>query len=250
MLIRALAPFALALLALFGVATAAESVTFTGEVTYRERMALPPDARLRMTLVRLPGEGRVVSATGQPTQGGQVPLTFTLNVRSTVLQSGGSYGLRAEILSGGQVLFRNARPVAVDPARPEAGTILVNRVEGPRPGPVAPANPLADTEWVVTSIGGKPMVPQSKVTLQILADNGAGGRGGCNSYFAETRFEDSPLSFGPVAGTLMACSQELMDQEGRYFDALAATADFTRNGNSLHLLDKGGKVLVELERAP
>ncbi|ODT82958.1 MAG: hypothetical protein ABS76_05385 [Pelagibacterium sp. SCN 64-44] len=248
--IRFLASLALALFSLFGVATAAESVTFTGEVTYRERIALPPDARLRMTLLRLPGEGVVVSATGQPTAGGQVPLSFTLNVRSSTIGSGGSYGLRAEILSGGQVLFRNERPVAVDPASPQAGLIIVNRAAGPRPGPVAPANPLADTQWVVTAIGGTPVLAQSKVTLQIMADNGAGGRGGCNSYFAETRFEDSPLSFGPVAGTMMACSEALMEQEGRYYDALARTANFARTGKSLHLLDSAGTVLVELETAP
>src|SRR5690606_1054121 len=62
MLIKYAAPLLLALLALLGVsaASAADSLILTGEVTYRERIALPPDARLRMTLVRLPGETVVV----------------------------------------------------------------------------------------------------------------------------------------------------------------------------------------------
>ncbi|OYX00024.1 MAG: hypothetical protein B7Z15_20620, partial [Rhizobiales bacterium 32-66-8] len=57
----------LLLLALLTAATAAgaDDLTFTGEVTYRERIALPPDAELWVTLVSMPGARPVVSAAAE-----------------------------------------------------------------------------------------------------------------------------------------------------------------------------------------
>src|SRR5690606_28156769 len=86
--------FALALLALLMAAPAfAEDVTFTGLVSWRERMALPPDAVLTVNLVTMPGQQRITGA--HASLGGKAgsPIQFTLNVRSDVLADGGSFGL-------------------------------------------------------------------------------------------------------------------------------------------------------------
>ena len=54
---------ALALAALLlALPALAADVTFSGQVTYRQRMALPPGSDLTVTLVGLPGEQRVASA--------------------------------------------------------------------------------------------------------------------------------------------------------------------------------------------
>src|SRR5215217_6708925 len=103
------------LLALFVMALAgpafAEDVTFSGLVTYRERMALPPDAALTITLVGLPDQQRITGAYASLGGKAGSPIQFTLNVRSNVLATGGSYGLLAEISSEGRVIFRNSQPV-------------------------------------------------------------------------------------------------------------------------------------------
>lgn len=254
MLIKYAAPLLLALLALLGVsaASAADSVILTGEVTYRERIALPPDARLRMTLVRLPGETVVVRATGQPAEGGQVPLKFTLDLRSKTLSPDGRYGLIAEILSDGQVMFRNGAPALVDIASGLPTRILVRRFisPAPQPEPALPPNPLLDTSWTVSALGGAPTLAGSVLTLAFTPDNAVNGSGGCNRYFAEARFMESPLSFGPVAGTMMACSEALMSQESAFFAALEATAGYKLDGDRLQLRDRAGKTLLDLRRAP
>ena len=250
-IIVALLAFALAAPAM------AEDVTFTGLVTYRERMALPPDAALTVTLVSLPGESPIAGA--HASLGGKAgsPIQFTLNVRSDVIAAGGRYGLIAEIWSAGYVIFRSWQPVVVDTSEP-AGNVIEVEFTPPPPHdppeqvlpPVEAPNPLLDVLWTVTSVGGDPVLPQTEVTFSIAADHRAGGNGGCNNYFAEASFETPPLSFGPIAGTRMACDPEVMAQEARFFAALGATAGYDLAGDTLKLVDAAGVPLAGLVRAP
>lgn len=250
--------FAIALLALMIAAPAiAADVTFSGQVAFRERMALPPDASLSIALVSLPGQHRVASA--HASLGGKAgsPIGFTLNVRSDVLASGGDYGLIAQIRAEGRVIFTNPQPVPVDPATPSG--ILIPVQFSPAPPhdppeqilpPVETANPLLDMVWTVTSIGGDPVLLPSKVTFSIAADYRVGGSGGCNSYFAEADLTGPPLTFSAVASTRMACDPALMDQEARFFAALGATVGYELKGNSLKLVDAADVPLVGLVRQP
>lgn len=242
-------------LALLTNAAMAEDVVFTGEVTYRERIALPADAQLWVTLVSLSDGKAVVSAAASVSTRGQVPLQFTLNVRSQVIADGRAYGLTAEIRSQGRIMFRSTEPVHVDTGAPAPTRILVSVALDPphdAPEPVPPVdapNPLLDTIWRVTSIGGDPVMPATAPTLSIAADLRAGGHGGCNNYFTEASFIEAPLSFGPVAGTRMACAPDVMAQETRFFAALGAIAGYELAGDALKLFDAAGIALVGLVRA-
>lgn len=258
MLVSRLLRICLALLAFALAAPAmAEDVTFTGLVTYRERMALPPDAALTISLVGLPAEQRIASA--HASLGGKAgsPIQFTLNVRSDVIAAGGQYGLVAEIWSTGYVIFRNWQPAVVDPQEPSGNVIEVEFYPPPPHDPpeqilppVETPNPLLDVLWSVTSIGGEPVLPQTEVTFSIAADHRAGGNGGCNNYFTEASFEVPPLTFGPIAGTRMACDPIVMAQEARFFAALEATAGYDLVGDALQLVDAAGIPLAGLIRAP
>lgn len=243
------------MLALTGMSHA-NDITFSGQVTYRERIALPADAELWVTLVNLAGNVPVVGAAASVAGPAQVPIDFVLDVRSNTLDDDAAYGLVAEIRSEGRTMFRNWQPVAVDPLAPAPVLILVGFSPDPPHDPpmtilpIEDANPLLDTIWMVTSIGGDPVSPTTEPTLSIAADLRAGGHGGCNNYFTEANFELSPLSFGPIAGTRMACAPEVMAQEARLFAALGATAGYELSGNALQLVDAAGATLVGLVRAP
>jgi putative lipoprotein len=244
--------FALAAATLPALAT---DVTFSGIVAYRERIALPPDATLAISLVHLPDGRRVAGAqTGLGAKSGS-PVQFTLHVRSNVLKPNQAYGLLATIRHQGRQLFANSVPTAVHPLAPTDIVIPVQfapaaqEAQAAVPVPAAP-NPLLDTIWSVTSIGGDPVLPGSDLTFSITADLRVGGRGGCNSYFTEASFEPGPLSFGPVAGTRMACDPAAMAQEARFFAALAATAGYELDGDVLRLLDAAGVPLIGLVRQP
>ncbi|QDZ11140.1 META domain-containing protein [Devosia ginsengisoli] len=258
MLPTRLTRFALALLALLMAAPAfAEDVTFTGLVSWRERMALPPDAALTVNLVTMPGQQRITGA--HASLGGKAgsPIQFTLNVRSDVLAGGGSFGLVAEIRSQGYVIFRNWQPVPVDALMP-SGILIPVEFSPPPPHdppeqvlpPVEAPNPLLDVVWTLTSIGSDPVLADTAVTFSIAADHRAGGNGGCNNYFTEASFEGPPLSFGPVAGTRRACAPDIMTQEARFFAALAATRGYELAGNGLQLVDAAGVALAGLVQTP
>lgn len=255
MLPMRLVRFAVALIALLVVIVpaAADDITFTGEVTYRERVALPPGAELRITLVAQPGARPIVGATADIAGRANVPLQFALDVRSSVIKPGGDYGLLAEIRSEGRTLFRSQQPIPVDAAAPAHALILVTLSPDPPPAaagailpPIDTADPLLNTVWTVTSIGGEPTLAGSKVTFSIAADYRAGGNSGCNNYFTEAGFTGPPLTFGPIAGTRIACAPDIMAQETRFFAALGATAGYELAGNTLKLFDAAGVPLVGL----
>lgn len=235
----------------------AEDITFSGIVTYRERMALPPEASLTVTLVTLPEAARIAGAHAPLGGKASSPIQFTLNVRSDVVANGGQYGLVAEIRAYGYVIFSNSQPVVVDVNEPAGNVIEVQFTPPPPhdapeqilPPPETP-NPLLDVVWTVTSIGGEPVLVDTRLTFSIAGDNRAGGSGGCNNYFTEASFETSPLSFGPVAGTRMACDPAIMGQEARFFAALGATAGYELSGDTLKLLDAAGIALAGLVRIP
>lgn len=248
----------------------AEDIRLSGDVTYRERIALPPDAELWITLVSLPDGATVVSAAAEVSRPAQVPLSFVLDVRSHVVAAGGDFGLVAEIRSEGRTLFRNTEPVPVDVQAPAPVLIVVAMPPQPTPEPVPLPVPLPepvpddeeimppieevtlllDTVWMVTSIGGDPVLPDTEPTLSIAADRRVGGSGGCNNYFTEAEFDEAALAFGPIASTRMACAGDVMAQENRLFNALSATAGYALSGDALQLVDAAGVTLVGLVRAP
>lgn len=249
------AGLALVALLLSAVAAFATDVTFTGDVSYRERIALPANAQLWVTLVTLPSAAPVAGAAAPMAASAQLPLYFTLNVRSDTVAHGGAFGLIAEIHAGGRVLFRSAQPVPVDVTTPAPTSILVQPLSHP---PLAPdAGLLAEVPpamlgnaWTVTSIGGEPVIADTAITLSFAADRRSSGHAGCNSYIAEASFEDDAIAFGPVASTRKACPPDIMAQEARYFAALAAIASYQMSKNGLRLSDAAGIALIGLVRAP
>lgn len=238
----------------------AETMTLTGEVTYRERIALPANAVLRVQLVDAgtadgpaPIEARAAIAPG-----GQVPLTFTLRFDDRVIEPGHAYALMAEITSGNVIWFRNIEPYGVNPLLPNDPVIIVTDFTGATTEDSGPpiaadrpaAAPILDMIWRAESIGGKPVIPQSEPTLSIAGDMRAGGRGGCNSYFAQAEIDGKSLRFSAIAATQMACAAtEITDQERGFFAALQSTRFWRLRDGRLVLLDAGGRDLVVLAQS-
>lgn len=236
----------------------ADMMTLRGEVTYRERIALPPGTVLAVELVDLDTAGEPGRIRAEaPIVAGRVPLTFALNFDDRMIEAGHDYGLVAEISSGGTVWFRNADPYALDPRQPEEPLVVVTTFTGTvaeppaRPPPeAAAALPILDITWRAESIGGEPVVENADTTISIERDMRAGGRGGCNSYFAQAEIDGESLRFSAVAATQMACqSAEITAQETSFFAALAATRFWRIRDNKLVLLDAGGRDAVVLAEA-
>jgi putative lipoprotein len=252
---------AVAALMLLAVAPAlAERITLTGDVTYRERIALPETGTLTVALIDLAQPDKPgLAATAAIARPGKVPLTFTLNLDTDALDSTHQYALVAQIAGAdGAVWFRNDEPYAVDPKAPAAPIVIIVNFQGGSDTPVAadlPAEPAApppilNVTWNASSIAGMPVARGSVSSLSIGSDLRAGGRGGCNSWFAQAQVGEQTLVLSAVAATRMACIDETLSaQETAFFNALAQTRFWRMDQNKLTLLDTAGAELAVLEKS-
>ncbi len=88
---------------------ATQSITVTGSVAYRERIALPPSARIEVRLddVSLAdAPARTLARQAFTADGKQVPLPFTLTVDRAQLDPRHSYALSARVTGDdGKLMF-------------------------------------------------------------------------------------------------------------------------------------------------
>lgn len=245
--------FALPVLALIASPVLAAPVSLSGEVTYRERMALPDTAVLSIELIDLALPDRPRLSVSAPTGAGQVPLAFTLTFEDSLILPQHDYALNAEI-NAGDIRFRNVEPFLVTPlTQVEPVLIITNLVAQNEPAssePVAaPVSlPFLGITWEATTVGELPVAPGVKVTLLIESDMRAGGNGGCNSYFSQATITEDSFSIGQVAATARACMGGRSTLEAEYFAALRAATTWAMDGDTLTLLDMSGKPTVIFER--
>jgi putative lipoprotein len=231
----------------------AAPVQLPGEVTYRERIALPDTAVLSIELIDLALPDRPRLSVSAPTGHGQVPLAFTLTFEDSMILPHHDYAINAAI-DAGDIHFRNPEPYPVTPlAQTEPVLIVTNLVaqnDQPSSEPVTapPDLPLLNITWEATTIGEAPVPPGVDITLLIEDDMRAGGTGGCNSFFSQATVAEDSFAIGEVARTQRSCFYERNMLEQSYFDALKASAAWAMNDDSLILVDRAGKPTITFER--
>ncbi|NKQ37184.1 MAG: META domain-containing protein [Chloroflexi bacterium] len=113
--------------------------------------------------------------------------------------------------------------------------------------------PVSDTleniQWTLVSFAGPEgnmidVLPDTTITAQ-FADGQVSGNSGCNNYSGSYELDGSGITFGPTAGNLMACPQEIMEQEAAYLANLSLVTQFNVNeGGQLVLSDADGNPLL------
>ena len=108
---------------------------------------------------------------------------------------------------------------------------------------------LVHTRWRPVRIGGQKVTVtgQEKEPWFILdpKEKRVTGSGGCNRFSGTFEAGMGSLTFGPLAGTRMACPS--LDRETAFLRALEGTKRFRLAGRQLDLEDAAGVVLMELE---
>lgn len=94
---------------------AEDTQTLSGTVSYRQRIALPPNATLRLRLLDVSRADAPATTVTQKTVPitGQVPIPFELTYRPETIQPQHTYILDARILVGGRVRWIPAQRTAV-----------------------------------------------------------------------------------------------------------------------------------------
>jgi putative lipoprotein len=77
----------------------------------------------------------------------------------------------------------------------------------------------------------------------------AGGRGGCNNYFAQATISADSIGFSAIAATRMACMSEPANrQETAFFLALESARSWRHEGEQLVLSDADGTEVLRFSR--
>ena len=108
--------------------------------------------------------------------------------------------------------------------------------------------PLQGPRWKVIELAGKPVPSQEpKREAHLVFQPGArlAGSDGCNRITGSYEIKGDALTFGQIAGTMMACIDAAADVERAFREALKNTARWTIKGDRLELMDaKGARVAV------
>lgn len=114
----------------------------------------------------------------------------------------------------------------------------------------AGTTPLENTYWRLTRLGDSPITASSgqKEPHFILNPESrrVAGSGGCNRLTGSYELAGSQLTFGRIAGTMMACPKG-MDIEKAFLDSLKEVKTWKIEGQQLELLDARGNAVSRFE---
>jgi putative lipoprotein len=231
--------------------------TIEGRVFYRERMMLPPNAGITVTLEdvsKMDVAADIIATTTFPPVGGP-PWDFAMEYDPARIDSRHRYAVRARIEVNGQLLFTNMTQIpAFSGTEGKPLEILVSRVGGGRggqhPTPPTPNASLVTTYWKLIELDGRPATlgAGERELHMVLTNEGDHVRGfsGCNRFTGSYELTDSQLRFRPLAATRMACL-EGMEQEQRFLAALGEITRFTISGNSMALYSGDERLILQFE---
>ncbi|MGH7726622.1 MAG: YbaY family lipoprotein [Candidatus Eiseniibacteriota bacterium] len=217
--------------------TPAASESVTGTVAYRERMALPPDAVVEVSLLdvsRADAPAETVADSTIRAEGRQVPIPFGLSFDPKRIDERHSYVVRATIRSEGRILFTTDTAYEVITCgNPRNADLVLVRVSDDTSGL------LLGTSWKLEDLAGAEVIKNVEATLDFFERGKVGGKGSCNRFTGSTTISGSKISIGPLVSTQMACLDAAVgDQEKRYLAALQGAESFTVQGTTLEIRSK------------
>lgn len=224
----------------------AEMKSVTGTATYRERMALPPDAMLHVALldVSLQDAAALELASASYDLGG-VPAAFRLDYDADDIDDRMTYAVRAWITVGERLMFTTTMHYPVlTRGEGDHVDVVMERVSGD------PHTSLEGTEWVVTDMQGVPVASDRPPTLAFLAEGGVAAFGGCNRFVGSGSAMDGRVQIADaLAGTRMACIDDVARMEREFIDLLHSVDRYIVQDESLILSDAAGAEVIRLRQS-
>jgi heat shock protein HslJ len=111
--------------------------------------------------------------------------------------------------------------------------------------PQASGGDLTDQVWELSLLNHKTLLPGTSISIQFTAGEKLGGSSGCNRYSGTYTVSGNTLQIAsPLASTLMACPQEIMDQESEYLKILGEVKTYSVTGDQLTLFDTKEKSIL------
>jgi putative lipoprotein len=237
------------------------ALTINGTATYRERMALSPEAVFEATLEDVSRADASANVLGRARieNPGNPPFSFSISYDPSQIVTSHTYVVRARVTEAGKLLFTTDQRYQVLTLGhgSEIAMMMLRRLSPSAtatPGPAPSADtPLRETYWKLAQLGEKQVAPadqQREANLVFQTDqNRVTGSGGCNRLTGSYVLEGHSLRFGGIASTRMACMQG-METETEFLAALDKVRSWRIIGQQLELYDAGGKLLARFTAQP
>jgi heat shock protein HslJ len=105
---------------------------------------------------------------------------------------------------------------------------------------------LEGTSWSLAEGEGMSIPDDLPIAIAFAAGR-VSGSSGCNRFTGMYQEDGDSISFGPLAGTRMACADEVMTVERAYLAALDNVSRWSATTTALTLSDQAGQKLLRYE---
>ena len=222
----------------------------SGNVVFRERIGLTPEARLEVSLLDVSLADVAATEIGRVDidSPGQAPLPFTIEYDPADIQDGRSYSVQAKVFDRGQLIFISdtTNPVLT---RGAGDTVDVNVVRASQDKRQRPDVSIGDTRWALKTVYGQDVVPGKDMGEPFLLlsrmNTNVSGFAGCNQFTGNYALDGTAISIANVAVTMMACVNGA-EVESAFLKALGEIDDVRVNGETLSAYG-GGTLIATFE---
>lgn len=231
----------------------AQMQTLSVTVSFRERIALPPDAQLDVQILQIADadmQGGTIAAQRFAITG--VPMTVSLSFDPEVIVDGAPYALGAAIRTpDGPRMFRGTMTLdALGGGEAAAIEMLLTMLPDAETTNAVPRR-ISGVAWTVTEVLGEAWPNDEPATLVIDDEMNVSAFGGCNRYRGQLQPSGRGLAFPEnMAGTMMACPDAVEAVERRFLAALMQVSDYVRYGGGLVMLDAEGRAVMHFIETP
>jgi putative lipoprotein len=222
------------------VTSADNEPVLKGTVNYRERIALPPDSMIVISLTDNSPvilTTRIIAEAVLRADGKQVPIAFELPYDRARIASDHDYGVRAAIRSGDRILFETsgAYPVITrgNPKRVELHLVRASADSA------LSAPTLVGSAWRLEDLAGAGTLDRVEATIEFPEAGRVAGLASCNRFFGYFETSGASLTIARLGATKKLCPPALMDQETKYLRALEGAERFAIEGTTLSVYSKG-----------
>lgn len=211
-----------------------QKLSVTGNIIYRERIALPKGSIINIKLVDISRQDTSsITITEQEivTNRQQVPIPFKLEYDTKDIKPNHTYAVQARITIQDKLAFISTKvyPV-ITKGNPNKVEVLVQKISSN-----SSKSQSYIGEWLLEDLGGMGVIDNLQTTMQLTEDGKIYGNAGCNRYTGSYTIKDNQLKISPLATTFKMCSPAIMDQEMKFLKALSSTTKINYDGNFLFI---------------
>ena len=109
---------------------------------------------------------------------------------------------------------------------------------------------LPGSAWQVITFAGRAPLANDPITFEFDNEGNIAGDASCNRFGGTCTIEGNTIKVGPLRSTRRACDPDVMQQEHKFLDLLAAATTWSLEGEELVINAPEGAIKAKRQNAP